>query len=33
VDALDKSEYSKHVLTAGGRYYNDTYTAPASFIA
>jgi hypothetical protein len=33
VDALDKAEYTKHVLTAGGRYYNDTYTAPDTFSA
>lgn len=29
VDALDWAEYQKQVLTAGGRYYGDTYTDPA----
>lgn len=28
LDALDFAEYTKQVLTAGGRYYGDTYTAP-----
>lgn len=28
VDALDWAEFTKQVLTAGGRYYGDTYTAP-----
>ena len=29
VDAIDYAEYQKQCLTAGGRYYNDTYTTPA----
>jgi len=33
VDALDKQLYTKHVRTAGGRYYGDTYTAPAAYVA
>ena len=28
VQALDYAEFTKQVLTAGGRYYNDTFTAP-----
>lgn len=28
VDALDYAEFTKQVLTAGGRYYGDTFTAP-----
>lgn len=30
VDALDYAEYTKQVTTAGGRYYADTYTDPAT---
>lgn len=30
VDALDYALYTKHVLTAGGRYYGDTFTDPAT---
>ena len=30
VDALDYALYEKHVLTADGRYYGDTYTDPAT---
>lgn len=30
VDAIDRALYVEHVLTAGGRYYGDTYTAPAT---
>lgn len=30
VDALDKEVYKHHLLTAGGRYYADTYTDPAT---
>lgn len=30
VDALDLAEHTKQVLTAGGRYYGDTYTDPAT---
>lgn len=30
VDALDFAEYTKQVLTAGGRYYGDTFTAPST---
>lgn len=30
VDALDQAEYTKQVLTAGGRYYGDTFTDPAT---
>jgi hypothetical protein len=30
VDALDNAEYTKQVLTAGGRYYGDTFTDPAT---
>lgn len=30
VKALDQAEYTKHVLTAGGRYYGDTFTDPAT---
>jgi hypothetical protein len=30
VDAIDFAEYTKQVLTAGGRYYADTYTDPAT---
>lgn len=29
-DAADLAEYTKHVLTSGGRYYGDTYTDPAT---
>lgn len=29
-DAIDFAEYTKHVLTAGGRYYGDTYTNPTT---
>lgn len=30
VDALDFAQYTKDCLTAGGRYYNDTFTDPAA---
>jgi hypothetical protein len=30
VDALSWAEYTKHVLTVGGRYYNDTFTSPST---
>lgn len=30
VSAIDQALYTKHVLTAGGRYYGDTYTDPAT---
>lgn len=30
VDALSYAEYTKHVLTVGGRYYGDTFTDPAT---
>ena len=30
VDALDMEQYTKHVLTPGGRYYGDTFTDPAT---
>jgi len=30
VDAIDFEQFTKHVLTAGGRYYGDTYTDPAT---
>jgi hypothetical protein len=30
VDALDYAQYTKHVLTPGGRYYGDTFTDPAT---
>lgn len=30
VDAIDNALYEKHVLTAGGRYYGDTWTDPAT---
>lgn len=33
VDALDLAQYTKEVLTAGGRYYGDTYTAPSAVAA
>lgn len=32
VDALDYAEYTKQVLTGGGRYYGDTFTAPATIV-
>lgn len=28
--AIDHALYTTHVLTAGGRYYGDTYTDPAT---
>lgn len=31
VDALDLALFNKEVLTAGGRYYADTYTPPANY--
>lgn len=31
-DAIDKAEYTKHVLTSGGRYYSDTWTDPATLL-
>lgn len=30
VDAIDSALYTKHVLTAGGRYYGDTFTDPTT---
>jgi hypothetical protein len=30
VDAIDFEQFTKHALTAGGRYYGDTYTNPTS---
>ncbi|WP_229994354.1 hypothetical protein [Arthrobacter sp. Bi26] len=30
VDALDSAQFTKEVLTSGGRYYGDTYTAPST---
>lgn len=30
VDAIDNAEYTKHVLTVGGRYYADTFTDPTT---
>lgn len=30
VDSIDFAEYTKQVLTAGGRYYGDTFTDPAT---
>ena len=30
VDAIDVAEYNKQVLTAGGRYYGDTFTDPTT---
>lgn len=33
VDALDKQLYTKYVRTAGGRYYGDTFTSPAAYVA
>lgn len=30
VHDIDYAQYQKHVLTPGGRYYGDTYTAPAT---
>lgn len=30
VKAIDQAQYTKHVLTAGGRYYGDTFTDPAT---
>lgn len=30
VDAIDHALYTSHVLTAGGRYFGDTFTDPAT---
>lgn len=30
VDAIESALYSKHVLTAGGRYFGDTFTSPST---
>lgn len=30
VDAIESAEYTKQVLTVGGRYYNDTFTSPST---
>jgi hypothetical protein len=32
VKAIDLALYTKHVLTAGGRYYGDTFTDPATVV-
>ena len=30
VDAIDYAQFTKDVLTVGGRYYGDTYTDPTT---
>lgn len=30
VDALDNEQFEKHMMTAGGRYFGDTFTAPST---
>lgn len=32
VDAIDMALYTKHVLTSGGRYFGDTFSAPATVL-